>query len=150
MIIIREYWWSNQAVSSWFLLLLALATRGISHSASPLRDNQPQIFHCIDTSPLKSIEGSNLKAELFDIGFICDFRHFCPSRIAEKFLEAWEPPAFTSAPLGHKKMEPPSRFELETPSLPWKCSTTELRRQPVANSSTKTSFPSIRTTKSSL
>ncbi len=28
-------------------------------------------------------------------------------------------------------MEPPSRFELETPSLPWKCSTTELRRQPV-------------------
>ena len=26
-------------------------------------------------------------------------------------------------------MEPPSRFELETPSLPWKCSTTELRRR---------------------
>ena len=25
-------------------------------------------------------------------------------------------------------MEPPSRFDLETPSLPWKCSTTELRR----------------------
>ena len=25
-------------------------------------------------------------------------------------------------------MEPPSRLELETPSLPWKCSTTELRR----------------------
>ena len=25
-------------------------------------------------------------------------------------------------------LEPPSRFELETPSLPWKCSTTELRR----------------------
>ena len=27
------------------------------------------------------------------------------------------------------KMEPPSRLELETPSLPWTCSTTELRRQ---------------------
>ena len=26
-------------------------------------------------------------------------------------------------------LEPPSRFELETPSLPWKCSTTELRRR---------------------
>ena len=29
----------------------------------------------------------------------------------------------------YKKMEPRSRFELETPSLPWKCSTTELRRR---------------------
>ena len=26
-------------------------------------------------------------------------------------------------------VEPPSRLELETPSLPWKCSTTELRRR---------------------
>ena len=26
-------------------------------------------------------------------------------------------------------LEPPSRLELETPSLPWKCSTTELRRR---------------------
>jgi hypothetical protein len=27
------------------------------------------------------------------------------------------------------ELEPRSRFELETPSLPWKCSTTELSRQ---------------------
>ena len=30
--------------------------------------------------------------------------------------------------IAQNKMEPRSRLELETPSLPWKCSTTELTR----------------------
>lgn len=63
-------------------------------------------------------------------------------RSSIKLYFLWSTPGFVAIPFVKIKnkplrvlfcyfllMEPPSRFELETPSLPWKCSTTELRRQ---------------------